>query len=558
MHKCCKIKNKKNKKNKKRSAMLLKLRQNTNAGASHPTESDIRKVVSPPGALPNACQSVVIRRTYKPLGTMKSWWFTIIGDEEAILQVEQKWNQVRSDDCWILLKSLQDRPRSISPSNTITDSQLANDPVSTAPSSGTNTQAIEPLLLGPNHTHPASSQQSGQHNRPHLATNASKRPLRDQASSPKPFRILWGTQHSTQESDIKLALQAAGAVPDCASVHKTVRKSRSGTGWWFTIIAEEEYISKIDLHWAEISQHPKWALLRSLRDRPRSAMPSDTITNPQLASDQAAAPRHPSSPGATTQAAVPLPSGHNHVHPASSQQSEQDARPHLTTNTSNRPPARDQTSSPRPFCILWGTQHSLQESDVKHALQVAGPMPDSASVHKTVRKSHDSTAWWFTITAEEEYISRIDLHWAKISQHPKWVLLKSLKDRPRRPAVGTSPPSQVDESDLVTKDHQKSSEVSPTGQTEAATPQLSLPMQAQLQFFFRGWQPSPTRPPSPAELPPPPSDTSLRINAPLRINISEPDVSTSQSPRTTPATASVAGASPNPQPTSISPQLIRQ
>ena len=218
------------------------------------TESDIRKVVSPLGVLPNACQSVVIRRTYKPLGTMKSWWFTIIGDEEAILQVEQKWSQVRSDDHWILLKSLQDRPRSISPSNTITDSQLENDPVSTAPSSGTNTQAIEPLLLD---THPASSQQSGQYDRPHLATKASKRPLRDQASSPKPFRILWGTQHSTQESDIKLALQAAGPVPDCASVHKTVRKSRGGTAWWFTITAEEDYISKIDLHWAEISQHPK-------------------------------------------------------------------------------------------------------------------------------------------------------------------------------------------------------------------------------------------------------------------------------------------------------------
>ena len=162
-------------------------------------------------------------------------------------------------------------------------------------------------------------------------------------------------------------------------------------------------------------------------------MPSDTITNPQLASGQSTAPRHPSSPGATTQAAVPLPSGPSHVHPASSQQSEQ---------------------------------------DVKHALQVAGPMPDSASVHKTVRKSRDSTAWWFTITAEEEYISRIDLHWAKISQNPKWVLLKSLKDRPHRPAGGTS--SQVDESDLVTKDHRKSSEVSPTDQTEAATLQLSL------------------------------------------------------------------------------------
>ena len=112
--------------------------------------------------------------------------------------------------------------------------------------------------------------------------------------------------------------------------------------------------------------------------------------------------------------------------------------PHLAP-TSRRDSWAGHNPSPRPFRILWGTQHSTQESDIRRALHAVGQIPESASIRKTVRKLLNSTAWWFTISAEEEYISIVDLHWAQISQDPRWVLLKWLKDRPRHSAVKTTP-----------------------------------------------------------------------------------------------------------------------
>lgn len=120
------------------------------------TESDIMEVVSPRGALSNTCKPLVIQRSYKPLGTKKTWWFTIIGEEETIWQVEQKWNQIKRDDRWILLKSLQDRPRPALPSGATIGPRLASAPnpvFSNPPTAG-------PPSPGPYSDHSADTQQS--------------------------------------------------------------------------------------------------------------------------------------------------------------------------------------------------------------------------------------------------------------------------------------------------------------------------------------------------------------------------------------------------------------
>ena len=98
-----------------------------------------------------------------------------------------------------------------------------------------------------------------------------------------------------------------------------------------------------------------------------------------------------------------------------------------------------------------------------------------------------------TITAEEEYISRIDLRLAKISQHPKWALLKSLKDRPHHSAIGTA--SQVVEGEPVTKVDQRPSDVTPNNQIKAATPQISLSRPNYNSFWGAGNHHPPDPPP---------------------------------------------------------------
>ena len=228
----------------------------------------------------------------------------------------------------------------------------------------------------------------------------------DHNSSPRPFRILWGTQHSIQESDVRCALHAAGPIPESVSIRKTVKKSHNSTAWWFTIFAEEDYISIVDLHWAQISQDPRWVLLKQLkRHQATKTAPQAVYVKPhpqpctQESQSNSATSQEKAVMAQPPAQELPYPSCHpllgvgNHHSPDSPHQQGaqlshphdrlKQTHPHLAP-TSRRDSCAGHNSSPRPFQILWGTQHSTQESDIRRALHAVGQIPESASIRKTV------------------------------------------------------------------------------------------------------------------------------------------------------------------------------
>ena len=230
---------------------------------------------------------------------------------------------------------------------------------------------------------PPSSSSSTTSNEVRPPSNSHQTPALQNSSpdSKTNFHIIWGTQKSVTADSIKACIaQAALPVPPNIDIQTTQKPS----GWWHTIIADPSTISTIDENWGKIRGDSKWQLIQSLSERqsPPSCTPKSTD-----------------------------PVGHS-----------------ISTVTTTTKP------SPKSYRIVWGTRNGTKAIDIRNALcELTQVCPENVTVRRSVCPYGSKSLWWFTIISDEKTILLIEESWESICPSHEWVLIKTLKDRPRRP-----------------------------------------------------------------------------------------------------------------------------
>ena len=114
---------------------------------------------------------------------------------------------------------------------------------------------------------------------------------RDQAAAPPTphaFRILWGTKMRTTEHEVldSLTSYLDPSESHSLSVKKTVKRNSNSdrSRWWYTIMASQSVLRKIDHGWPDMNIPSQWSLCASLMERPRQQAHPPSSTSTRLSS----------------------------------------------------------------------------------------------------------------------------------------------------------------------------------------------------------------------------------------------------------------------------------
>ena len=108
--------------------------------------------------------------------------------------------------------------------------------------------------------------------------------------------------------------------------------------------------------------------------------------------------------------------------------------PLIQSATLSQQSQQQQPPLPNPTAIVWGTRNGTKAIDIRNALcELTQVCPENVTVHRSVRPYGSKSLWWFTIISDEKTILLIEESWESICPSHEWVLIKTLKDRPRRP-----------------------------------------------------------------------------------------------------------------------------
>ena len=104
------------------------------------------------------------------------------------------------------------------------------------------------------------------------------------------------------------------------------------------------------------------------------------------------------------------------------------SQPENSTNATSHS-SKNITSDTGAFKIVWGTKRSVTNKVIRECLDSAQDLdPKSLSITFSNRSQGN---WWFTIAGSSQDIASLSSQWLAIRADSNWVLLDSLKSRPR-------------------------------------------------------------------------------------------------------------------------------